>query len=175
MKRYFANVVPAVGGIVLALVVAIGIFVSSGAYNIGADSPHWSTTAFLINALRERSIDVRAESISVPRLDDPKLVLKGAGQYSAMCVNCHLAPGMENSELRKGLYPQPPNLSRAHVAPGEAFWAIKHGIKMSAMPAWGGTHDDATIWSMVAFMEKLPTMTPAKYKAIVAKAPPDLD
>src|SRR3546814_12763744 len=57
------------------------------------------------------------------------------------------------------------------------LWVIKHGIKMSAMPAWGMVpgHDDPTIWSMVAFIEKLPGMTPAQYKAIVAKAPPDED
>jgi len=174
MKSFSRNL--GVAAITVAvLVVAIGIFIGSGAYNIGADSPHWSATVGLISALRERSIDARAENISVPSLNDSKLVLKGAGQYAAMCVNCHLAPGKENSELREGMYPQPPNLSREHVEPSEAFWIIKHGIKMSAMPAWGGTHDDATIWSMVAFLEKLPNLTPAEYKAIVAKAPPDLD
>ncbi len=52
---------------------------------------------------------------------------------------------------------------------------IKHGIKMSAMPAWGTRHDDATTWSMVAFLQKLPRMTPDGDKAIVAKAPPDQD
>ena len=59
--------------------------------------------------------------------------------------------------------------------PREAFWVIKHGIKMSAMPAWGGSHDDATIWSMVAFLQKLPDLSPAQYKDIVARAPPDED
>jgi hypothetical protein len=43
------------------------------------------------------------------------------------------------------------------------------------MPAWGTSHDDATIWSMVAFLRELPTLTPAEYRAIVAKAPPDDD
>jgi hypothetical protein len=61
------------------------------------------------------------------------------------------------------------------VDPKEAFWAIKHGIKMSAMPAWGVSHDDATIWSMVAFLQKLPDMSPAQYKDIVARSPPDED
>lgn len=61
------------------------------------------------------------------------------------------------------------------VEPKAAFWIIKHGIKMSAMPAWGGSHDDATIWSMVAFLRKLPDMTPAQYKEAVDKAPPDDD
>jgi hypothetical protein len=46
---------------------------------------------------------------------------------------------------------------------------------MSAMPAWGMSHDDPTIWSMVAFLKKLPSMTPAQYKEMVAKAPPDDD
>jgi mono/diheme cytochrome c family protein len=92
-----------------------------------------------------------------------------------MCTGCHLAPGMAESEIRPGLYPQPPNLSQVRIDPRAAFWTIKHGIKMSAMPAWGGSHDDATIWSMVAFLQKLPGLTPAQYKAIVAKAPPDED
>jgi len=104
------------------------------------------------------------------------LILKGAGQYAAMCTSCHLEPGVKNSELREGMYPQPPNLSLVHVDPQDAFWIIKHGIKMSAMPAWGmAGHDDLTIWSMVAFIETLPGMTPAQYKAIVARAPPDDD
>ena len=38
-----------------------------------------------------------------------------------------------------------------------------------------GSHDDATVWSMVAFLRKLPGMTPAQYRAIVARAPPDDD
>jgi hypothetical protein len=103
------------------------------------------------------------------------MILKGAGQYAAMCTQCHLTPGMKDSEIRPGLYPQPPNLARLRVAPAEAFWVIKHGIKMSAMPAWGGSHDDATIWAMVAFLQKLPDLSPAQYKQIVARAPPDDD
>jgi len=92
-----------------------------------------------------------------------------------MCTGCHLAPGMGDSEIRPGLYPQPPNLSQEPVDPSEAFWVIKHGIKMSAMPAWGRTHDDATIWDMVAFVQQLPHLTPAQYRDIVARAPPDDD
>jgi mono/diheme cytochrome c family protein len=73
------------------------------------------------------------------------------------------------------MYPQPPNLSKIRVDPRDAFWVIKHGVKMSGMPAWGGSHDDATIWSMVAFLQKLPELTPQQYEDMVAKAPPDED
>ncbi|HUW28181.1 MAG TPA: cytochrome c [Sulfuriferula sp.] len=160
----------------LVLALGAGIFVWSGIYNAGADSPHWKITYTLMQATRERSVGQHAAAITVPpNLNDPQLILKGAGQYAAMCTSCHLAPGMKDSELRPGLYPLPPNLSAASVDAREAFWVIKHGLKMSAMPAWGMSHDDATIWSMVAFLQKLPGMTPAQYKEIVARAPPDED
>ena len=157
------------------LAVGTGAFVYSGIYNIGADDHHTKPVFAVLQTLRERSIHARSEDLTVPDLNDPQLILKGAGQYAAMCTQCHLKPGMKDSELRPGLYPQPPNLSQTRVDPKDAFWIIKHGIKMSAMPAWGGSHDDPTIWSMVAFLQKLPGMTPAQYKDIIAKAPPDED
>ena len=160
----------------LVLAAGAGIFVYSGIYNIGADDRHTRPVEAMLQLLRERSIQVRAADLAVPNLDDPQLALKGAGHYAGMCTGCHLAPGMADSEIRPGLYPQPPNLAQTRVDPKTAFWVIKHGIKMSAMPAWGlAGHDDATIWSMVAFLQKLPGMTPAEYTAMVAKAPPDED
>ena len=48
--------------------------------------------------------------------------------------------------------------------PQRAFWIVKHGIKMSAMPAWGKTLDDAQIWDIVAFVRKLPDMSPEAYQ-----------
>ena len=159
-----------------AIVVAgVGAFVGSGVYNIGADDHHTKPVYALMQALRERSIAHHAKDIAVPNLDDPQLILKGAGQYAAMCTGCHLAPGMAENEMRPGLYPQPPELAKFRPDPRAAFWVIKHGIKMSAMPAWGASHDDATIWSMVAFLQKLPGMTPAQYRDIVARAPQDHD
>jgi mono/diheme cytochrome c family protein len=175
MKRSIGRVVITLVILVAIGAVGAGVFVYSGIYNIGADDPHSRVVFSLLQTLRDRSIAVRARSIQVPDLQDPATILKGAGQYAAMCTQCHLTPGRKDSEIRPGLYPPPPNLTRLRVAPAEAFWVIKHGIKMSAMPAWGGSHDDATIWSMVAFLQKLPDMSPAQYKEIVAKAPPDDD
>ncbi|MGB3269288.1 MAG: c-type cytochrome [Rhodanobacter sp.] len=175
MKQQIRQYVISVAVVLGVLVVGAGAFVYSGVYNIGADDHHTRPVFAVMQALRERSIVAHSKDIAVPDLNDEQLILKGAGQYAAMCTQCHLKPGMRDSEIRPGLYPRPPNLSQVRVAPREAFWVIKHGIKMSAMPAWGGSHDDSTIWSMVAFLQKLPDMTPAQYKDIVAKAPPDDD
>jgi mono/diheme cytochrome c family protein len=150
-------------------------YVWFGVYNVGADDPHTRPMLLLMQTLRGRSIHMRSRELAMPDLRDPQRVLEGAGHYAAMCTGCHLAPGMEDSEIRPGLYPQPPNLSRQRVDPRDAFWVIKHGVKMSAMPAWGLTHDDATIWNMVAFLQTLPDLTPAQYKDLVARAPTDED
>ena len=170
------NILIALLGVALAVVLGVFAFMWLGMYNMGADSPHWKATVAMLTVMRERSIEKHAASIQVPAdLDDPAIILKGAGQYAAMCTGCHLAPGVSDSEIRPGLYPQPPDLGKVRVDPREAFWVIKHVIKMSAMPAWGFSHDDATIWSMVAFLQKMPGMTPAEYRAIVARAPSDGD
>ena len=156
----------------LLLLLVVGVigataFVYFGVFNAAADVPHWPIVHSLMETVRQRSIAVRAKDIQVPPLDDAKLIADGAEHYSQMCTGCHLAPGMTDSEIRPGLYPQPPNLSQhLNVPPAEMFWAIKHGIKMSAMPAWGSSHDDQAIWGMVAFLQKLPEMTPEQYKTL---------
>lgn len=153
--------------------VGLGVFIYSGIYHIGADEPHAKLTYQLITSLRDRSIAVRADDLDVPiNLADKSRIRRGAGNYNAMCVGCHLKPGMADSEIRKGLYPQPPNLtSHAVHDPAEAFWVIKHGIKMTGMPAWSkGGMDDATIWDMVALLQELPALSAAEYSALVASS-----
>lgn len=156
--------------VVLAAVAAALIY--SGVYNVAADEPHWTVTARVLQLVRERSIEKRASAVQPPaNLADPKRILAGAGQYAEMCESCHLAPGVQETELRQGLNPKPPELARARADPREAFWIVKHGIKATGMPAWGKTHDDDVLWSMVAFLKKLPELDANAYRGLVAKAP----
>ena len=159
------------GGLSAAAVFAAGGFVWSGVYNIAADDPHTRPVYALMDTMRERSIAVRAKKLHPPpNLDDPALIRQGAGNYNAMCMSCHLAPGMAETELSKGLYPAPPNLSKQTVDAASAFWVIKHGIKASGMPAWGRSMQDDYIWNMVAFLQQLPGMDAARYQALVASS-----
>jgi mono/diheme cytochrome c family protein len=160
-----------IAALALITLVAVGLgILLSGVFNAGADDPHWAATRWLLEAARDRSIAARAGGITVPPLGDPKLISVGAEHYSEMCAKCHLAPGIESSELRRGLYPRPPNLGEhpSDLSPQETFWIIKHGLKMTGMPAWGATHDDDSIWAIVAFLHKLPELSPEAYRAIVA-------
>jgi mono/diheme cytochrome c family protein len=158
---------------IFSAVIALLGFVYSGVYDIAADSPHHALTHWMLQTTMERSVQRRTAEISVPgNLSDAAVIRTGAGHYGAMCVDCHMAPGRASSELREGLNPQPPELAYevADRSPAELFWVTKHGVKMSAMPAWGKTHTDTDIWALVAFMQKLPRMTPAQFNALTAKA-----
>jgi mono/diheme cytochrome c family protein len=149
-----------------ALLAVLGAY--SGLYDIAADRPHLAATQAFLALVRDRSVERRAAEVTVPPLDNPASVREGAEHYSAMCVDCHLAPGIAVSEIRAGLLPQPPNLTRVSVPPQIAFWVIKHGIKASGMPAWGKTHDDEKIWDLVAFVRQLPQMSAQQYRALTA-------
>ena len=153
----------------LALAAAgAGAFIWSGVYNVAADVPHWPLTEFAMKTVRERSIAARASDVVAPALDDESVIRGGAGNYDAMCAGCHLQPGVEQTELSDGLFPAPPNLSRRRSAdPAVEFWVIKHGIKMSGMPAWGKNMNDETIWGMVAFLQQLPDMSEVRYRELV--------
>lgn len=143
-------------------------FLWSGRYNIAADDHHSVIVLAALEKLRERSIAHRASGIEVPDLQDPLKVVDGADRYAKLCVGCHLAPGVTASEIRPGLYPHPPNLAQGKVLDAQrAFWVIKHGIKMSAMPAWGKTLSDAEIWELVAFLRKLPDMSGTTYRHLL--------
>lgn len=152
------------------------IVIASGIIDVGADVPHSRPVHQVMEFAREKSIARSAADISVPdNLNDPERVRRGAGNYDAMCIGCHLAPELADSEIRQGLYPTPPNLSRKRAAlPPEQhaareFWIIKHGIKATGMPAWskGGMEDEA-IWDLVAFLQEMPALSKAAYGQLVA-------
>ena len=156
-----------VAGTVAALALGAAVYIGSGLYNIGADDHHTKLVLALIGQLRERSIDLRVRTLDAPDVEDPKRIAAGAERYAALCVGCHLAPGVTKSDIRPGLYPHPPNLAQEDRRNARrTFWTIKHGIKMSAMPAWGKSLDDAAIWDIVSFVLKMPAMTPEAYQQL---------
>jgi mono/diheme cytochrome c family protein len=159
--------------VAIVIVVAGGLFVYSGWYDIGADQPHLAPVRWLLGTVRDRAIETRSEHIAVPALGDPRQMAEGAEHYAEMCAGCHLAPGVRDSEIRQGLNPPAPDLTRSAPEAAEAFWTIKHGIKMTGMPAWGPTHSDDKLWAIVAFVEALPHMSAKEYEAWTHRAHED--
>lgn len=176
LRRHLPSL-PFVAALAVIVLIGAAAFIYLGIYNIAADTPHTPAVYSVLEKLRVRSIQAHARGIAPPAdLASAQRISTGAGLYAEMCSGCHLGPGVEKSEISQGLYPQAPELATAQdLTPAQQFWIIKHGVKLSAMPAWGRTHPDPLIWDMVAFVRKMPGMTPAQYKAAVASAPEDHD
>ena len=123
-----------------------------------------------------RSDAMLVEDLGVPVLDDPALIANGAAEYAQMCALCHLGPGVPDNDLRGTLNPPAPELAKqpplddVDLMAARLFRIVKHGVENSAMPAWGETHDDASLWSIVAFLLQLPTLTPEQYAQATANS-----
>ncbi len=146
--------------------------VYTGAYNVAADAPHTHLVRWALHTTMDNSVERQAAGIQAPDLSDPAMLATGAAHYKENCQVCHVGPGVEESEIHKGLNPHAPELVRSvrDMSAAEIFWITKHGVKMTGMPSFGRTHTDQEIWDIVAFVQALPTMTPARYAELTAGA-----
>jgi mono/diheme cytochrome c family protein len=159
--------------ILLVAGVTAVLLIWTGLYNVSAAAPHTDLVRWLFATVRDRSIAVRSDEVQAPGLENAERIKAGFRSYHAMCRICHGAPGEEPTAIRQGLNPQPPKLDarrtqqRSHA---EVFWIIKNGIRMTGMPAFGKTHKDEELWSLVAFIRHLPSVQPEEYHVMLKDA-----
>ena len=160
--------------VIIAVMVLLGVigFAYSGLYDVSASSSHSGFVDWLLSTTSHASIERRADEIEVPDLDNEDLVLAGINDFDSMCVGCHGAPGKDPEAMGQGLNPPAPDLAEeaAEMTPAELFWVTRNGIRMTGMPAWGATHDDESIWPVVAFMTRLPELDASAYQELLAAA-----
>lgn len=150
---------------------ALGIVVLiSGVVPIKASSGHWAITKWFLNFASSRSVATHSLGIKAPdNLDDPAMVLRGAGHYETACRGCHGTTTGTVPVLASSMTPAPPYL-RDFIPiwePRELFYIVKHGVKFTAMPAWPAQHRDDEVWAMVAFIRRLPEMDETQYRRLV--------
>jgi hypothetical protein len=157
-----------IGFLAIVVAVAAAAYFLGGFYSVGAtaEDPGFVNRA-LVN-VRTASIGRHATDAPPIPLDDPANVQAGARAYAARgCTNCHGGPGVGWAKFSEGLNPGPPDLKDVvkDRRPPELFWVIKHGIKMTGMPSFAKAEvPDREIWTIVAFLKKLPTVSEADYK-----------
>lgn len=159
----------AVGGAALAFA-----FIYFGVYDVAAARPHTSATHWLLGTMTARSVAARAKKISeedIPDLSDSTLVRLGSEHFAETCASCHGAPGVDRSEMAEGLNPEPPALHDSLTwTDRELFWIVENGMKFTGMPAFGSTHSEEDLWSMVALIRRLPELSPEEYAVLAETA-----
>ena len=156
------------GAAFLGICTALAV-VLSGVVDVAASSPHSAPARWLLSTTMEHSVRRRARDlVPPPSLGDPGRGGAGFAAYEDMCAGCHGTPGAEPSVIAVGLEPEPPRLAEGpgDWSDAELFWIIKHGVRMTGMPAFGATHADSELWDVVAFLRQLPMLSEDEYASL---------
>lgn len=156
-------------------------FAWSGLYNVAASRGHFDAVRWFLDFGMSNSVEFHARGLRAPPLDDRALFERGVGHFQAGCAPCHGAPGFPPSPIAQQMLPPPPDLSKAvpKWTPEELFWIVKHGLKYTGMPGWSAPVRDDEVWAMVAFLVRLPAISPEEYRLLAMtgvnrSAPADL-
>ena len=86
-----------------------------------------------------------------------------ANIYKDQCAFCHGLPNQQRPPAATGMYPRPPQLFRGHGVtddePGETYWKVSNGIRLTGMPAYGKSLTDQQVWQVTMLLknaDKLP-------------------
>jgi hypothetical protein len=158
-----------IGAVGLIVAIAAATFFFGGFFNVAATNPEPAPVSWALIKVRMASVDRHATDLPPAGWDAADKVQAGAKAYLARgCTNCHGGPGVEWQKFSEGLRPDPPDLKELVVnrEPRHLFWVIKNGINMTGMPSFGATGvTDPEIWSIVAFLKKLPNVSDDDFKS----------
>lgn len=152
----------------LAIFAAGMAFAWSGLFQIAASSGHWKVTEWFLHWVMRNSVKTYSALQTPETVRDDTGLVSAAGHFKQACASCHGAPGVRPNPVMQKAMPPAPSLSvNAKEWPDrQIFWILEHGVKYSGMPAWGAEGRPDEVRRMVAFVRRLPSMTPAQYRAL---------
>jgi mono/diheme cytochrome c family protein len=102
----------------------------------------------------------------------------GAHVYTEMCASCHGVPG-ENVPYAKYMFPVAPQLWQKHKhgnvvgvsddEPGETYWKIKNGIRLSGMPSYQNLLSSDEMWDVALLLKNADQQLPDPVLTILTK------
>jgi mono/diheme cytochrome c family protein len=110
---------------------------------------------------------------SVPITADDAAYAAGAQVYKEQCAVCHGLPGQAQTAIAKGMFPAPPKLMEGKGvtddAPGETYWKVAGGIRMTGMPGFEKSLSTTQMWQvslLLANADKLPQAVKDNLRAV---------
>ena len=162
-----------IGALAILVAITAAVYFFGGFYSVAGTQEDPGVVKWALINVRMASINRHATDAPPIPIDDPANVQAGARAFATRgCADCHGGPGVEWEKFSEGMHPDPPDLKDVvkERRPNELFWVIKNGINMTGMPSFGKIEvPDKEIWTIVAFLKKLPNVSEADYKAWTAE------
>jgi mono/diheme cytochrome c family protein len=84
--------------------------------------------------------------------------MAGAALYQQHCAVCHGLPGEPKTAIAQGMFPGPPQLFHGNGVtddpPGETYWKVANGIRLTGMPGFRSTLKDEQLWRVSLLLAK---------------------
>lgn len=113
---------------------------------------------------RSAALPADARVLPNPAPNTPEVLADAGAHWADHCALCHANDGSGNTFMGRHTYPPAPDVrlpATQQMTDGELFYTIQNGIRLTAMPAWGGDseHDALDSWKLVRFIRHLPNLT----------------
>ncbi len=153
------------GAVLMLAILLLAAFaiMELGLMPVCADGPHSNLEARIMPAVLHASISRHAPRETNPvRLNEDNLKA-AVDTYKAVCARCHSSGEGKASVYGQSFYPPAPQLpaGMAQYTESQLFWVIKHGIRNTGMPAWGGMLSDEEIWQIVDLLKNSQDLPPS--------------
>ncbi len=153
--------------VVVALAVSVGayVYMRTAMHGFSARAEPSSTERMLATYARATAMPSSAKTMKNPVQGSPEVLHESMAHFADHCSVCHANNGTGNTMFGNGLYPKPPDLRLARtqdLTDGEIFYIVENGIRMSGMPAFGGSDSSEDSWKLVYFIRHLPRLTPTE-------------
>jgi mono/diheme cytochrome c family protein len=158
---------------VVALAAGVYAYTRLGYLDLRADQNPSALEERVGSSAMDESTERHAPQQKNPLQANQETLLAGARLYRDKCSDCHGGPANPNSDYGRSFYPRVPQFMKQapDMPEHENFYIVKHGVRWTAMPAWGGVMTDSEIWQVVTLLShfgKLPPEVTAELKKPIA-------
>ncbi|HEV2402350.1 MAG TPA: c-type cytochrome [Candidatus Sulfotelmatobacter sp.] len=113
---------------------------------------------------------------TVPITADEAAYSAGAQIYKEHCAVCHGVPGTQQTAIAQGMFPKPPKLMEGKGVtddpPGETYFKVSGGIRMTGMPAFDKTLSTTQMWQVSLLCANADKISPAVKQILTAPPAP---
>ena len=152
-------------GLILGLVllpVVVYFYFSRGIAPVATSAPPMPFEKMFARMALHARLDKEVPKTVPISADEPNLAA-GAQIYKEHCAVCHGLPAQPQSAIASGMFPKPPKLMEGKGVtddpPGESYWKVSGGIRMTGMPGFEKTLSAIQMWQvslLCANADKLP-------------------
>ena len=167
-------------GFLFAIVVIVAggfLYLKFGHLPVAAADPAFPLEAQIVHVPLDARIAREMQQPPFPASEEA--FEQGATIYKDECASCHGLPG-QPVDFAQRMYPQAPQLFKAHGKksgakvvgvsdddPGETFWKVKNGIRLTGMPAYSKILSEPEMWDVALLLKNADQPLPDPVKALL--------